>query len=120
MANVEEIVKAIGAHGMWKQRLRQAVDTGKSEFTVERVMPDNLCDFGKWLHGLPPSDKADENWKSVQGLHARFHHEAARILRLATSGRKAEAETGLALASPFSDISGQLTTAMMKWKSTLK
>jgi len=47
MAIAEEITKAIGAHGMWKQRLRQAIDTGKSEFTVERVRPDNLCDFGK-------------------------------------------------------------------------
>lgn len=116
MANTEEINKAIGAHGMWKQRLRQAVDSGKSEFTVERVRPDNNCDFGKWLHGLPPGDKNSEHWKTVQDLHAKFHIEAARVLQLATTGNKAEAEKGLASNSPFTSVSAKLTSAMMKWK----
>ena len=35
MADVNEITKAIGAHGRWKERLREAIDNGHSEFTVE-------------------------------------------------------------------------------------
>jgi methyl-accepting chemotaxis protein len=116
MANAEEITKAIGAHGMWKQRLRQAIDSGKSEFTVERVQPDNLCDFGKWLHALPAADKAGMNWKTVQELHARFHLEASRVLGLALSGQKQDAEKALANSSEFANISSNLTSAMMKWK----
>lgn len=115
----EEIKKAIGAHGAWKQRLRQAVDTGKSEFTVERVRPDNLCEFGKWLHGLPSGDKGSANWKSVQELHARFHVEASRVLGLAVQGKKQDAENGLSLNSPFSEISSKLTIAMIAWKASL-
>lgn len=119
MANSEEINKAIGAHGAWKQRLRQAVDTGKSEFTVERVRPDNLCDFGKWLHGLPSGDKGSTNWKNVQELHARFHVEASRVLDLAVRGKKQEAESALALNSSFTEVSSKLTIAMIVWKTSL-
>ena len=51
MSIKEEINKAIGAHGMWKFRLDQAVEKGTSEFTVDNVRKDNLCDFGRWLYG---------------------------------------------------------------------
>jgi hypothetical protein len=119
MANVDEINKAIGAHGMWKQRLRQAIDAGQSEFTVERVRPDNQCDFGKWLHGLPPTDKSSAHWKSVQDLHARFHAEAARVLEHALKGHKEKADDGLSPDSSFAKVSLELTAAMMKWKGSL-
>lgn len=119
MANVDEINKAIGAHGMWKQRLRQAVDSGQSEFTVERVRPDNQCEFGKWLHALPPTDKISVNWKSVQELHAKFHTEAARVLELALKGQKQKADEGLSPDSGFAKVSLELTSAMMKWKGSL-
>lgn len=116
MANVEEIKKAIGAHGLWKQRLRDAIDKGQSEFTVERVKPDNLCDFGKWLHSLPPGDRGSEHWKKVQQLHAEFHQEAARILGLALAKQKPQAEAGIAPNSKFATLSSSLTAAMMAWQ----
>ena len=119
MASIDEINKAIGAHGMWKQRLRQAIDTGQSEFSVERVRPDNLCDFGKWLHALPAKDSSSAHWKSVQELHAKFHTEAARVLELAVKGQKQKAEAGLSPDSGFAKISLELTSAMMKWKGSL-
>ncbi len=118
MAAVEEINKAIGAHGMWKQRLREAIDTGKSEFTVERVRPDNLCDFGKWLYSLPPGDQTSTHWKTVKELHAKFHAEAARVLGLAVNGHKQEAEKALSTGSNFVKISSELTGTMMKWKDS--
>ena len=118
MAIAEEITKAIGAHGMWKQRLRQAIDTGKSEFTIERVRPDNLCDFGKWLYSLPPGDQKSSHWKTVQDLHGKFHAQASHVLGLAVRGHKQEAEHELAAESKFTKISSELTGAMMKWKES--
>ncbi len=50
----EEITKAIGMHGIWKLRLKQAIDLGSSEFSVEHISPDNECAFGKWLYSLLP------------------------------------------------------------------
>jgi len=117
-ALAEEITKAIGARGMWKQRLREAVDTGKSEFIVERVRPDNLCDFGKWLSSLPLGDQNSSHWKIVQDLHGKFHAEAARVLGLAVRGHKREAEHELTAESNFVKISLELTGAMMKWKES--
>jgi chemoreceptor zinc-binding protein len=119
MAAAEEINKAIGAHGMWKQRLREAIDTGKSDFTVERVRPDNLCDFGKWLYSLPTTDQTSAHWRTVRELHGKFHIEAAHVLGLAVGGLKQEAEKKLDNASQFTKISSELTGAMMKWKASL-
>jgi hypothetical protein len=117
MELADEINKAIGAHAMWKQRLRQAIDSSGSEFTVERVRPDNLCDFGKWLYSLSITDQQSTHWKTVKELHAKFHIEAARVLDLALKGKKQEAEKALNLGSDFAKASADLTTAMMKWKS---
>jgi hypothetical protein len=118
MAIVEEINKAIGAHGMWKQRLREAIDAGKSDFTVERVRPDNLCDFGKWLYSFPASDQTSPHWKTVRELHGKFHAEAARLLSLAVGGHRQEAEKEIDTASHFAKISSELTGAMTKWKAS--
>ncbi len=116
MSKSEEIKKAIGAHGMWKTRLRGAVDTGKSEFTVDKVKTDNNCDFGKWLHGLPNDEKKTENWIKIRDLHAKFHVEAAKILDSALTGHKDVAEKGLAPTSEFTKLSANLTTAMIGWE----
>jgi hypothetical protein len=118
MSIVDQINKAIAAHGMWKVRLRQAVHEGKSEFTVARVSVDNQCDFGKWLYSLPPTDHQSPSWKKVHDAHAKFHKEAAHVLELALSGSKAEAESGLGNEAPFTKISVELTGAMMEWKKT--
>ena len=42
-----QIKSAIGAHGMWKVRLDQAIEKGSSEYTVAGVQVDNQCAFGK-------------------------------------------------------------------------
>ena len=50
MALQDEITKAIGAHGMWKTRLRMAVESGKVDYNIAEVQRDNCCEFGRWLH----------------------------------------------------------------------
>lgn len=116
MSYYEAINNAIGAHAEWKQRLRQAIDTGKSEWSVEKVNPDNLCVFGKWLYSLPESDRQGENWKAVRELHAAFHKEAAQVLDLALRGIKDDAKKRMAFESAYAKISAKLTWEMMEWK----
>ena len=115
MAHAKEIAKAIGTHGMWKQQLKQAVETGKSELRVETVRSGNECEFGRWLQSLPAGIQQSEHWKKVQKSHAEFHIEAARVLGLALSGRKGDAEKALDSNGRFSDLSSNLTKAMMSW-----
>ena len=107
-----EITKAIAAHGMWKTRLRSAIDTGKSDFKVSVVQTDDQCDFGKWLKALPATTPHKQ---SVSKLHATFHTAAAGVLQLAVSGKRAEAEAAMGAASTFSEASSALTREMMEW-----
>ncbi len=112
----EEIDNAVGAHGLWKLRLNQAIHNGTSEWSVSGTRADDVCAFGKWLHGLPQSVKGTASWKQIQALHAEFHVEAARVLRLALDGKKSEAQQSITTGSKFADLSARLTAAMMKWK----
>jgi len=117
MAHKNEIAKAIGTHGMWKQHLKLAVETGKSDLKVEKVRLGNECEFGRWLESLPAAEQHSEHWKLVQKAHAEFHIEAARVLGLALSGHKADADKALDSNGRFSDLSSDLTKAMMSWNS---
>jgi len=115
MAHKDEISKAVGAHGMWKQRLAAAISSGTSDFTIDKVRPDNNCAFGKWLHGLPASEKTSEHWTSVQALHAQFHQEASEVLKLALVGMQEDATKAMSIGSSFALTSARLTGAMMAW-----
>lgn len=116
MSIPEEIQNAIGAHGLWKHRLRSAVDTGRSEFSASTVCLDNQCPFGKWLYSVGSDIRATSRWKCVKTAHADFHREAAKVLELALAGRTDEARTGLGFTSPFAAASAKLTQEMMAWK----
>jgi hypothetical protein len=116
----EQIDQAIGAHGMWKARLRVAVESGKSEFDPAVVKTDNKCDFGKWLHvTIAPGHKSSSHYAAIKQLHAEFHLEAGRILQLAVSGQKEAAKKDLEGAGKFSTISASLTKQMMEWKKEI-
>ena len=120
MANIQEIDKAIAAHGMWKVRLKSAISTGTSEMPVATIRTDNQCAFGQWLYGqtLSASDKATPNYKTVKDLHAEFHKVAAKVAEFALSGKKDEAEN--VLSHEFAATSVKLTAAMMEWKKISK
>jgi Chemoreceptor zinc-binding domain len=122
MANIEELDKAIDAHGMWKARLRKAIDTGKTEASVDTIRQDNQCVFGKWLYGvtLTAVDKASSHYKTVKDLHAEFHKAAAAVAEVAVGGKKAEAEKMMARGGEFSTVSIKLTQAMLEWKKVSK
>lgn len=119
VANKGEITTAIAAHGKWKQRLIDAIETGKSEFTAQRLKVDNLCDFGKWLYSLSLEEKKSPHWNEIQKLHAKFHIEAAKILELALTGKVNEAKEAMSLSKDYVKLSGELTRAMMKWRDSI-
>lgn len=115
----EEIDTAVGAHGLWKSRLRHAVATRRTDVPPEVVRADDRCKFGQWLHhAVGPAERTGSSFRTVRDLHAQFHREAAKVLDLALAGRTAEAEAAMAPASAFTEVSTQLTAAMMAWKRT--
>lgn len=116
MSYYDAINTAISGHAEWKQRLRSAIDTGKSEWSVDKVSPDNLCAFGKWLYSLPTTEQQEERWKLVRALHADFHKEAAKVLDLALRGIKEDAKTLMSFDSAYAKTSAKLTWEMMEWR----
>ena len=110
----EQITKAIGAHGMWKQRLAQAIETGQSDVDVATVRRDDACEFGQWLLTAGSGPDASE----VRRLHSAFHAQAAEVLTHALAGHKEQAQNALAPDQPFASASVALTSAMMKWKAS--
>jgi hypothetical protein len=119
MNTKEAIDKGIGAHGMWKQRIRSAIKTGQSEWTPSVVQQDNQCEFGKWLYSCTGAEKASSHYARVKELHAGFHKSAASVLSLALAGKKAEAEAGIASGSEYITLSASLTNEMVSWKEKL-
>ena len=94
---------------------RSPIDTGTSEFDPANVDPDNRCEFGKWLHQtIDPASKASPDYVDIKSLHATFHKEAARILRLAVGGKKDEART--LLNGDYAKLSTQLVQKLSEWK----
>lgn len=118
----KEIDKAIGAHGMWKHRLKMAIETGQVDTPVETIHTDNHCDFGKWLDGptLTLTDKTSKHFKKVKELHEEFHKTAAQVAALAASGDEAEAEKIMSVGGEYSVVSAKLTAAMMEWKKSIE
>ncbi|MBI5162494.1 MAG: nitrate- and nitrite sensing domain-containing protein [Magnetospirillum sp.] len=113
----EEIAKAFGAHGAWKARIAQAIDSGHSEHKPEDVAVDHKCAFGKWLHdpSLPASVRSSEEYDTVLRLHADFHRAAGAALAKALTGDAHGAHTELAEGS-FAKTSESLSAAMVRWQ----
>lgn len=116
-----EIDKAVGAHGMWKKRLAQCIETGEIDTPIATIRMDNQCGFGKWLYGnsLSAQDKLSDRYKTVVALHSSFHKSAAQVAELAQAGKQQEAKSMLAHGGEYAQISIQLTQAMKEWKKHL-
>ena len=80
---IYQIDEAIGAHGMWKMRLRAAMRTGKSDISAHEAGCDGNCKFGQWLNStaLSAEAKADVPYKVVKRVHADFHRSAGLSCR---------------------------------------
>lgn len=118
MANIDELEKAIGAHGAWKIRLRMAIESGKVDAQLEEIGTDDHCEFGRWLHGptLTETDRLSPHYAKVLALHAEFHRTAACVAGLAVTGRRSEAEILMSLRGDYTAVSTKLTLAMIDWK----
>ena len=116
MASLHELNKAIAAHGLWKLRLKNAIESGVLDVPLAVVQSDNACPFGQWLYGLTltAEDKASVQYAEVMSLHAEFHRIAGAVANHALSGQKLEAHR--LLEDDFAKASVKLSAAMFEWK----
>jgi len=115
MSNIiEQIDKAIGAHGAWKVKLRQNID-GTLALVPAEVGVDNRCEFGKWLYSLAGTPAAtDPYYKEILELHKAFHKVVTKV----QSGDKTGAEASIGFKGDYTAASSKLTAKMMEWKKT--
>src|SRR5262245_6342959 len=97
MSATTNIDQAIGTHGLFKLRLKNAIASGRLEGSVAALGSHVNCPFGKWLASaaIAPGVKASSTFQSVDLLHAKFHLEAAKVASLALAGRAEEATKAL-------------------------
>lgn len=117
-----DIKNAIGDHGIWKKKLKSAVDTGKIDIEIAAIRADNSCDFGKWLHRPSTTEhqKDSKHYKRVHDLHAVFHEKAALVVQHAVAGNKAAAKKMLDVNGEYVEASATLTAAMLSWLKETK
>jgi hypothetical protein len=110
----DEVRRAIAAHGLWKARLKDAVQAGRSDYRASEVALPDRCDFGRWLAAQPPTARG-EAWVRIEELHAAFHQAAAAVLARLEAGDHAGAEQMLAHGEHYAMASSRLTMAMLAW-----
>jgi hypothetical protein len=108
-----EVRAAIGAHGVWKQRLRTAIATHDTDLPVEDICRDDRCRFGQWLSTLSAAERQMPELHEVARLHTAFHQAAGSVARLAVAGKRAEAKAAL-VEGPFADTEATLADALGK------
>ncbi|RVU05673.1 hypothetical protein EOE18_06675 [Novosphingobium umbonatum] len=113
---VDAINDAIGAHGMWKLRLRTAIAQGHSDITAAKAGCDDGCAFGQWLYGgsIPAAVKAGVPYGVIRRLHAEFHQSAGSVLAYVESKDVPKARQ--LLEGEFTQRSEKLVRALTKWK----
>ncbi len=116
-----QVQKALVAHGAWKVRLAQAIDSGNSDFSPAVVRQDNQCELGKWLYGgIEAPLKGESHYESVRKLHGQFHVAAAAVLESALAGRSAEARAAMEPGSDFARASTHLTLELTAWQKAVE
>ncbi len=109
--------RIIAAHGLWKFRLHEAIESGRSRFDPAVVERDDRCPFGQWIHGEGQATHRDDpRFSQVREHHATFHRNAAAVLRLALSGRATEAAELMTPGQPFLTTSFVLVDLIDRWR----
>ena len=118
-AMTDQISAAITSHVSWKNRLKSAIDTGKSEWPPDFVAPCNNCEFGKWLDAMPATQQT-EHYRFIHDIHAQFHQEAAEVLGLALKGERDAAERRIGPGSRYNDLTTELIMGAGMWISVIR
>jgi hypothetical protein len=109
------IEKAIWDHSRWKTHLKQAIETGESDFNVTDTGNPHACTFGHWLDSEDGRTLAD--YDTIVGLHEEFHKEASTILALALQGSASEATARMQIGSKFNRSTAKLVNALAEIQS---
>ena len=110
---------AIHDHGLWKERLVQAISDGSSHWTPDFVEPCDNCDFGQWLEDLPEHQRG-EHFDGVYKAHKQFHVAAAEVLKYALQKDKETARRMVEPGSAYCDLTADLVVRAGMWMKSIR
>ncbi len=110
-----QVLNAITQNLAWKMKLRNAVQQGRSEITVDDACRDDRCEFGRWVNRTPPDAENQARHKQAVSAHKRFHEAAGQVLSLATTGKADQARLLLEGNGNFESASNELTKLLETW-----
>lgn len=111
-----EIRHAVESHAEWKARISRVIQSGEADMKVEDVCQDQRCRLGHWLYSLDEPAKATFRWRCVRDVHADFHREAAKALKVALAGDRKAARAAISHTSAFGLVSARLISELSNWQ----
>ena len=118
-STIAVLTRAIAAHARWKQRLREFIREDGAPVNPAVAARADTCDLGHWLETYLPANGEFDRFQRVSRLHVAFHAEAALVANLVVARKFDQAKASLALGSPFTKVSADLTLELMSWKDDL-
>ena len=107
---------AMAANVIWKLRLTRMIeDAAGGDLESVAAGDDDMCPFGKWIHGEGTQYQATPAYQDVLSKHVHFHACAAEVLRKAEQGDMAAAMK--TLDGAFEAASRQLVHAVVELKA---
>jgi CheY-like chemotaxis protein len=111
-----QITRALAAHVMWTAKLKAAIQSGHSSYSLPEVEADDQCELGKWLKSyIPPELKISHHYAKTLELHHEFHGVARRIFSLAISGKSTEALKAMEANGDITKASASLVSELRAW-----
>lgn len=112
---------AITEHVRCKECLRNAIATGECNPPSAIIQDEQMCKFGKWLHGddLPKEVKTSEHVEKLQKIHFDFHQTAAEIMALIENGEPERAQQIIAEGGNYSFHANRLRSEILNWVQSI-
>lgn len=112
-SNVVTDATVLVDHAMWITRLREHV-YGSLRLEPAAVGRSDSCALARWLIEEEPNmGHLPDYWRCL-ALHARWHSCAARVVDLASHGRRLEAELALAPGGQLRCLSSELVSTFAR------
>lgn len=109
--------EAVRAHSDWKMKLAMYLRKRDGSFKPDEVCQDNRCVMGKWIHGEGRAAFGSRpSFGALRDKHARFHREAAEVVRCADAGQSVSEEVAIGANSAFARASAEVVDAVRKIK----
>jgi hypothetical protein len=115
-----EIIKAVSAHVLWTAKLKTAIYSGESSYSLPEVEADDRCELGKWLSQISAELKKSPHYAKTLELHHQFHGVAGRIFSLAINGRSTEALKATEANGDITKASASLVRELRAWNNEME